>query len=531
MARRSSGAILDRVRSFNTAGPVQPSRHYCIPPLERLDLDDVLNLIREEKYFVLHAPRQSGKTSVLLALRDLLNSGSVGDFRCVYASLEAGRTAGDDIERATRDALSVLRRQARTTLGDESLAELAAEALRTAGPGDALAETLARWAEADARPLVLLLDEVDSLTGDSLLSLLSQVRSGYPDRPRGFPASVVLCGIRDVRDYRAPGVAGSPFNIKAESLRLGDFTEAETRALLGQHTEEKGQLFAEEALELVWDHTRGQPWLVNALAHDACFRHQPGRDRSWTITAADLRGARERLILRRETHLGQLAEKLREGRVRRVIEPILSGDVEHEASRWDIEYVRDLGLIAPGAPLRVANPIYAEVIPRELTSAMDEGLAEQTAWYVGAGGALLMEKLMASFQRFFRAHSEHWAGRFDYAEAGPQLILQGFLHRIVNGGGRLEREYGIGRGRMDLLIVWPRDGGEDRFAVECKVAHKGREPAVREGLRQTAGYLDRLGSEAGHLVVFDRSPAKSWEEKIYRRAEEYEGKTITVWGM
>ena len=527
---RPPGAILGLVRSFNTTGLVRASRHYCIPPLERVDLDEILDLIRQEKYFVLHAPRQSGKTSTLLALRDLLNSGSEGDFRSVYASLEAGRTVGEDVGRAAQLVLDELADAARS-LGDRSLEGLWREVVATAAPDAAVKRALSRWAEADPRPLVLLLDEVDSLTGVPLLSLLSQLRSGYLNRPRGFPQSVVLCGIRDVRDYRAPGVAASPFNIKAESLRLGDFSEAETRALLGQHTEETGQRFDDEALELVWDQTRGQPWLVNALAHDACFRHKPGRDRSRPITAPDIRDARERLILRRETHLGQLAEKLREGRVRRVIEPILSGEAGHEASRRDIEYARDLGLIAPRPPLRVANPIYGEVIPRELTSALDEGLTERTAWYVGADGGLLVEKLMASLQRFFRETGEHWAGRFDYAEAGPQLILQGFLHRIVNGGGRLEREYGIGRGRTDLLIVWPRGGGEDRFAVECKVAHTGRDRAVRDGLRQTAGYLDRLGSESGHLVVFDRNPAKSWEEKIYRRAEEYEGKAITVWGM
>ena len=519
------------MRFFNTEGPVKAAKHYSIPPLERLDLDEILTLVRWEKYFVLHAPRQTGKTSTLLALRDLLNSGSEGDYRCVYASLDIGRLAGGDSGRATRQLLSVLRREAIDTLGDESVDGVMAEALRIADADDALTEALSRWAAADPRPLVLLLDEVDTLTGDALLSVLSQLRSGYPTRPRRFPQSVILCGLRDVQDYRAPGARGSPFNIKAASLRLGDFGEAEVRALLGQHTEETGQPFDDEALELVWDHTRGQPWLVNALAHDTCFQHKPGRDRSRTITAADIRDARERLILRRETHLGQLAEKLREDRVQRVIEPILSGQTGHEASLRDIEYARDLGLIAPDAPTRIANPIYAEVIPRELASVLQERLTEQTAWYVNADGGLDVEKLMASFQAFFREHSEHWAGRFAYAEAGPQLILQGFLHGVVNGGGRLEREYGIGRGRVDLLIVWPRGDLEDRFAVECKIAHKGREHAVREGLQQTAGYLDRLGSEAGHLVVFDRDPEKSWEEKIYRRTEDYEGKTITVWGM
>ena len=79
------------MRLFNTTGPVRPDKHYRIPPLERLDLDDVLGLVRNERYFVLHAPRQTGKTSVLLALRDLLNSGTEGEYRCVYANVEAAQ--------------------------------------------------------------------------------------------------------------------------------------------------------------------------------------------------------------------------------------------------------------------------------------------------------------------------------------------------------------------------------------------------------------------------------------------------------
>ncbi len=77
--------------------------------------------------------------------------------------------------------------------------------------------------------------------------------------------------------------------------------------------------------------------------------------------------ARERVIERRETHLDQLADKLQEDRVRRVVGPLLSGSDEREFSARDIEYVRDLGLIAGHDPLRIANPIYAEVVPRKLT--------------------------------------------------------------------------------------------------------------------------------------------------------------------
>ena len=214
------------MRFFNRMGPVEADRHYLIPPLERVDLAEILTFVRQRAYFVLHAPRQTGKTSMLLALRDLLNGGSEGGYRCVYASLEAGRTAPGDPASATRETvipqiLSAVRREARDTLGDDSVAELSAEALRVAPPGEALTEMLGLWTAADRRPLVLLLDEVDTLTGDGLLSVLSQLRAGYPKRPRRFPQSVILCGLRDVRDYRAPGARASPFNIKAKSLRLG----------------------------------------------------------------------------------------------------------------------------------------------------------------------------------------------------------------------------------------------------------------------------------------------------------------------
>ena len=111
-------------------------------------------------------------------------------------------------------------------------------------------------AEAAAKPLVLMLDEIDALVGDTLLSVLRQLRAGYPDRPRRFPQSVILCGVRDVRDYRihsgndkAVVAGGSAFNVKAESLRLGDFSPSETRALLALHTEATGQVWEAAALD------------------------------------------------------------------------------------------------------------------------------------------------------------------------------------------------------------------------------------------------------------------------------------------
>ena len=534
-------ATMEPVLTFNTEGPVVATDHYHIPPLERIDLDDVLGLVRGKKYFVLHAPRQTGKTSALLALRDLLNGGTAGEYRCVYANVEDGQATRENVAEGMRTVLAELALQASLTLGDDTLEELWPAVLERVGPAQALRHALLRWSMADPRPLVLLIDEIDALVGDTLLAVLRQLRTGYVDRPVRFPQSIVLCGVRDVRDYRIHSTAenrmvlgGSAFNIKAKSLRLGDFSQQEVRALLAQHTAATGQAFTEQAVDLILTQTAGQPWLVNALCREACFDDEAGRDRSRLITERAILEAQERLILARVTHLDNLADKLREERVRRVVEPLLTGAVETVCSEEDLAYVRDLGLLAPadGGPPRIANPVYAEVVPRHLSYAVQETLPQQTTWYVSADGALDVPGLLAAFQRFFREHSEHWVQRFErYHEAGPQLLLQAHLQRIVNGGGRIEREYALGRGRTDLLIVWPQDGGERRFVVECKVLRKDLKQTIAEGVEQTRGYMDRCGAESGHLILFDRAPDRTWADKIFRRPPSADGAPVTVWGM
>ena len=519
------------MRFFNTAGPVRPDDHYAIGPLDRVDIDELLGLIRSKQYFVLHAPRQTGKTSALIALRDLLNSGEAGDFRCVDVNVEVGQVARDDVAEGIRAILSSLSMNAQL-LGDDFLEDVWPDTLAKAGANNALRQVLTLWCRADPTPLVLLVDEIDSLVGDTLLSVLRQLRAGYQQRPDAFPQSIVLCGVRDIRDYRIRSSAGeviaggSPFNVAAKSLRMGDFTEDETHALMAQHTEETGQRFTEAAQKAVWRQTCGQPWLVNALCAEACFDSKAARDRSRAIEEDDIHAAREELILSRRTHLDQLAHKLEEARVQRVVEPILSGgSARHEVR--DLEYARDLGLIDGNLPPRIANPIYREVVPRELGYILQSSLDRNPAWYLDSDGGLDMHKLLRAFGTFFGEHAEHWLGRFnDYREAAPQLILQAYLQRIVNGGGRIEREYGLGRGRTDLLVLWPREAGQpsdlwERFVVECKVLRdsdrKSLEWTVDEGLRQTLGYMGKCGAEEGHLVVIDR---RSEERRRGKDGEE-----------
>ena len=227
-------------------------------------------------------------------------------------------------------------------------------------------------------------------------------------------------------------------------------------------------------------------------------------------------------------HLDQLADKLQEEPVLRVIEPMLSGAAHQSYTTHDLEYVRDLALIALDSPPRIANPIYAEAVPRKLTYVIQQDLLVEPAWYVDEDGALDPDKLLQACQEYFRASGGHWLTRFQYREAGPQLLLHAFLQRVL--GGSVEREYGLGRQRVDLFIRWPRPGAEQRFVIECKILRGSLDKTLEKGLPQTAGYMDQCAADAGHLVIFDRS-AKPWQEKVYRRSEEFEGTPVEVWGM
>jgi hypothetical protein len=527
------------MRFFNTAGPVNCQDHYCLPPLERIDLAEVMTLIAQKKYFVLHAPRQTGKTSTLLALMAHLNA--AGKHRCLYVNFEVAQGYRERVNEGLTALLQEISRQARQTLHDTTADAIARDLIALGAPS--LSDFLGRWCSAADRPTVLLIDEIDALVGDVLITVLRQLRAGYPDRPAAFPQSVVLCGVRDVRDYRIHSdqqktiiTGGSAFNIKAESLRLGDFSRAEVAMLYAQHSAETHQPFEPAAIEAVWALTKGQPWLVNALGYEVCFRMKASREWTRPITAAMIEEAKENLILRRETHLDQLADKLREDRVRRIIEPMLAGTTFGAVPPDDIQYVRDLGLcrMDPAGGLVIANPIYREVLPRVLASVTEASLPRIAATWLTPDGHLDLPRLLQAFLAFWRQHGQPLLGSAPYHEIAPHLVLMAFLHRVVNADGALEREYAIGSGRMDLCLRY-RDV---TLGIEIKVWRDGESDPLAEGLVQLDRYLDGLGrptgwppeGHEGWLVIFDR---RSGQPPISQRtrtelANTPAGRTVTV---
>lgn len=512
-------------RFFNTAGPCHADIHFVLPPMRRLP--EVRELIDRQSYFVLHAPRQTGKTTALLALARELTA--EGRYAAAVVSTEAGAPFGDDPGAAEGAILSAFRARIRAQLPPE----LQPPPWPSAEPGSRVLVALTAWAEACPRPIVVFIDEIDALRDEALLSVLRQLRTGHPGRPRSFPWSLALIGLRDVRDYKVASGGSSrlgtpsPFNILAKSLTLRAFTRDEVAELYAQHTAETGQAFEPAAIDRAFDLSRGQPWLVNALAGTAV--DELVRDRSVAVTAAFIDQAKERLILSRVTHLDALADKLQDPRVRRVIEPVLAGqELGAGVPRDDIDYVIDLGLIARDAAgnLVIANPIYREVIPRELASVTADVMVLPARSWKLPDGRLDVDGLFEAFVAFWRRHAEPLVRGQSYPEIAPHIVLMAYLQRVVNGGAMIEREYAAGSGRMDLCIRWPLGDAEQLVAIELKVWREKKSDPIHEGLAQLDGYLGRLGLREGFLVIFDRRLSAEevpWDERPRWETKELAG--------
>jgi AAA-like domain len=474
------------MKTFCIAGPIISERHYFIP--KRLNWNHVDTLVYDMKYFLLHAPRQSGKTTAIIEYVKYVNE--EGDYTALYLSTEPAHPAKNDVERALYWILSQFDMQISIYLPNQERARNFLQAMlkERPVPEDSLMRFLKFWAETNDKPLALFLDEIDGLVENTLISLLKQLRTGYTNRPHYFPQSVCLIGVRNLQDYKLQaigeqekGILLSPFNIVADSLLLRNFTEDQLRDLYLQHTHETGQIFTDEALSHAYYLTQGQPWLVNALAYQACFRDIT--DRTQPITKEIIEKAKDKLILRMDTHINGIIERLNEPRVRNIIDAIISGSEPFSLNPDDIQYVRDLGLIKENN-WEIANPIYQQVISRALTYIIQGLIPDQTSWYIDSSGKLNMSKLLLAFTQFFRENSIMFSGKVDYQESLPHILLMAFLQRIINGGGDIHREYALGRKRVDLCIVWKRIY---RYIIELKI--KRGEDTLSKGLQRMKKYL------------------------------------------
>ncbi len=517
---------------FNIAGPCHPSEHYMIDPLRNLD-NELADLIDQKSYFVIHAARQSGKTTLLKGLARKINA--EGEYYALYCSLEGIQGIAE-----SKEGIPAIVKSIKQGLRMQKLPDGFAVGADYEDFANVLKGTLSDYCQSLEKPLVILFDEADCLSNGTLITFLRQLRNGYIDRPDvPFVHTIALVGMRNIRDYKAqirPDSAtlgsASPFNIISEAMTIGNFTSKEVAELYWQHTELTGQVFEKEAIEFVSEQTQGQPWLVNAIAKE-CVEKICKKNYALTITQETTKNAINNIILARGTHFDSLMERLKEERVRKVIQPLILGE-EVDRTTDNYLYAKDLGLIKDfDGKVEPSNPIYAEVIIRTINWTAQEAIKNSKPnfnlpKYI-VDNKIDINHLLKDFQSFWRENSEIWVdlyeeGFYEYKEASPHLILQAFLQRVINGGGYIIREMALGTKRADLCVVYKGQ----KYPIELKILRSNK--TILEGLEQLSVYMDKASSSDGWLVLFDRDAGKSWEEKLYMRSEEYNGKRITVVG-
>jgi len=497
-----------------------------ISPIERNPY--VMPLIDEEQYFVIHAARQSGKTTLIRTLTEEINK--KGDYYALYCSLEALQGINEP-EKAI--PLIIDQIKFRLYFEDTAAKKVFDDIPEKIGYTSLLTMMIARFSKELDKPLILFFDEVDCLQNGTLINFLRQLRNEFVNRSDiPFAHSIALVGMRNIRDYKAKIrnnsdtlKSASPLNIVTKSLTIVNFTLKEVRKLIQQHVGQTGQKVEPAAVDKVFYYSQGQPWLTNALMREVVME-QLNNDFSITITPEHIDEAAQTIMMRRDTHLDSLLERLKEERVRRVVEPVIRGnEMEISMVSDDVQYCLDLGILKDeGNRLKPANPMYAEVIIRTLTYDNQYALYSSVESKWADGKNLDMNGLMTAFQEFWRENSDIWIEKYQYKEAAPHLIMQAFLQRVINGGGTIDREYATGRRRMDLCVHYHGN----RYAIELKLRYN--EKTIAEGLQQLSDYLDTLNLTEGWLLVFDRRPEVGWDEKIFRRKEKVNKKTIFVVG-
>ncbi len=518
---------------FNIAGPCHPNKHYMLPTQERCQ--GLLELIEQEQYFVIHAARQTGKTTLLLELAKQLNES--GDYYALYCSLETVQGIVD-AEKGIPAIIKVIKNRVTFQRNLKALFLLPKRPIILRLPPYCSDGRLDNYvSEALDKPLVILFDEVDCLSNGTLISFLRQLRNGYIERPDiPFVHSIALVGMRNIRDYkgqiREPQQtlgSSSPFNIVKTSKTLRRFTEDEITKLYAQHTQQAGQTFPPKVVQRVFHYTQGQPWLVNAIACEI-VEQILGGDETAEILPKHVEQAVQTLIIRRDTHIDSLMERLKEARVQKIVEPVILGENKrYELLDDDYQYVLDLGLLREeGRQLLPSNPIYGEIIIRTLSFRSQQELEDISSLPAAPAylvdGKLDMKRLLGDFQQFWRQNSESWTKRYQYVEAAPHLTLQAFLQKIVNSGGRISREMASGAGRLDLYIHYQGFN----YPIELKIRYS--DTTSIEGRKQLAKYMDKLGCTEGWLIVFDKRKKVSWEKKIFWQTRTESGKTIHIIG-
>jgi hypothetical protein len=517
-------AIMQANRFFNNSGPVNELDHFCVAPIKRLDTNKVWQLILQKKYFLICGPKQCGKTSYLLSLANVINHNKSA--KCLYFNVESLRGVKENLEESIRSILFEISSRARDTFGDEYLEDLVTGILEKRGPYQALNELLTQWSKRSDRPIVLLIDEIDTLEGAVLTSVLSQIRAGYDKRPALFPLSIVFCATHDVIEKQ--------FNIKDASLRISFLRREDLDSMYSAYTAKHGVEIDKAAIDRIWKYSAGQPWIISTLSGEIFHEIVPAKGIR-RVSAEQVDEAIGNIIVKKGNHLEYLVSQLRDERVKKCLIPILtSGSLPENMAEGDFAFVRELGLIRTEGKVELSNGLYKEMVPGALFGLVTYMINLDAEDFLREDGSIDTVKLLRSFQAFFRNHIDRMIMLLDYGLAGYILVFEALLNKLADSTNFISYEYGVDQGRVVLRLkrVYPERQDATFILKLAKVwsleKYKQMLPRLLEESEECARAGD--GGEV-HAVVINVNPEFDWEGKLPYTRKGTERKPVHLWGF
>ena len=505
------------MRSFGTQGRVSPDTNYIVS--RTAEIADFINRIKEGKYVVLFAPRQTGKTTFFRFALDaltaqeptyfpiqldfqMMRSASPETFydRLYYIIQRQIKNVFDKRRGVPSEALTQFLEN--TTLTDHFSMEVFFENLESFLDSDAHRDVPA------FKRVVLLIDEFDGIPQTVVSDFLYTLRQIYLSDEMHCPHSVGIVGVKSIAqlDYDR---SVSPFNIQDE-FKLPNFTLEQVQELLQQYTDEVGQAFVPEVIESIHKQTAGQPFLVNRFAQ--ILTVELDISKTEPITIEHFSKAHAQLIRERNTNFTHLVTNIRrDKRFETLLMRIASYDKGIPFVLYDdrISELATYGIIAEGADgmCEVVNPIYQQCIIQifqPLINGLENEYFPENTYpdlsdYLTPDKQIAMTRLLDNFKDFIaRAGYKILQVPETPQEFIGQYLLSAYLDQFVRTiGGTMFLEVPTGRGRMDLLITF----NQRKYIVETKIWEGPHRYSA--GKQQLAAYLKLEASPEGYYVVFD----------------------------
>ena len=496
------------MKTFGTYGPVNPEEHYVVS--RAVELADFINRVKQGRYIVIFAPRQTGKTTFFQWALEALTSDSTGTYFPIELNFELYEDyAASDFykslyKRIYKEIKTVF--QKRRHVPSETLKQFLEETELT--DHIAMMEFFEQLAEfLGDEKIILIIDEFDGIPRAVVNGFLHSLRHIYVHgaRPRCLH-SVGLVGVQHITQLNL-NRSISPFNIQDE-FTLSNFTFEQVCELLAQYTHDIGQAFAPEVLENIHRQTAGQPFLVNRFAQ--LLTEEMNIPKTETLTMMHFSKAHAEILEEDNANLTHLMTNIRrDPRFKNILMEIVSYErgVRFNPRRNIISELATYGVIGkgPDGMCQIVNPIYQYCILQafkpEMNGLEQHYFPEETDFldYLTPLGQINMGMLLDNFRAFIaRAGFRILQVPETPKEYVGQDLLYAYLDQFVSLiRGAMYLEAQTGRGRMDLVIFH----NARKYIVETKIWEGNRRYEAAK--KQLAAYLKLEGSREGYYVVFD----------------------------